>query len=682
MQEFIQNQPSRPRGAAIPTEARTACPYESLGSERERKSVEEYCTGDGIPRCALGFARTGRPRSGEPLILGLAVIFLLFSPAAGRASGGTNIDAAGIDWNKAQEFWAFQAPRAQATPAVTNRRWARQRVDYFVLSGLESRRLAPSPEADKAVLLRRVTFDLTGLPPTPGELRDFLADSRPGAYERVVERLLAAPAFGERMASLWMNVARYAEDQAHQVGDDVKSFYPNAWRYREWVIDAFNRDLPYDAFIRLQLAADKGSTRGTNDLAALGFIGLGPKYYNRDRLDVMADEWEDRVDTVSRAFLGLTIACARCHDHKYDPVTTQDYYAMAGIFASTRLVNKTLDGKTIEPPKKQDDGAAKKEAPKPAPAALHVVDDDTVRDLNVFVRGNVDRKGPVVERRFLRILCKGEPRAFTSGSGREELAEAIASRDNPLTARVMVNRVWALCFGHGLVGTPSNFGSQGQRPTHPELLDDLAVRFMENRWSLKKLVEELVLSATYRQQSHLDARTQLSDPDNQWLSRMNRRRLPIEMWRDSVLAVSGDLQGGGGPSLELDDPQNRQRTVYARISRLKLNDLLMQFDYPDANVHAEKRSVTTTASQKLFLLNSPFMLGEAHALAGRLTAGPKASNRSRIESAYRLLYGRAPGSVEMQLGLAFLARPNTAGLSQWDQYAQTLLAANEMMYVD
>ncbi len=624
---------------------------------------------------------SGRRHRGWGLwsIPGLAIFCLLLAAPIGLASEPIRVETGGIDWAKAREFWAFKEPQPQMLPPVTNRRWARQRVDYFVLAGLEARRLAPSPEAEKAVLLRRVTFDLTGLPPTPEELRDFLADRKAGAYERVVGRLLASRAFGERMASLWMNVARYAEDQAHQVGDDVKSFYPNAWHYREWVIDAFNRDLPYNDFIRLQLAADKRSS-ATNDLAALGFIGLGPKYYNRDRLDVMADEWEDRVDTVSRAFLGLTVACARCHDHKYDPITTEDYYAMAGIFASTRLVNKMPDGKAIDPPKKAEDG--KKEVTKLSPAALHIVDDDTPRDLNVFVRGNVERKGPLTARRFLQILCQGNPHAFTQGSGREELAEAIASRDNPLTARVMINRVWALFFGRGLVATPSNFGSQGQRPSHPELLDDLAVRFMEEGWSLKKLSQELVLSATYRQKSHLSASTQALDPDNVWLSRMNRRRLPIEMWRDSLLAVSGELQDGDGSSLELDDPKNHCRTVYTRISRLKLNDLLMQFDYPDANVHAEKRSVTTTASQKLFLLNSAFMLHQARALAERLTRAANVGNVERIETAYRLLYGRAPHSIETQLALKFLARPQTAGLSQWDQYAQTLLAANEMMYLD
>src|ERR1051325_5356533 len=236
-----------------------------------------------------------------------------------------------IDWAKEREFWAFRAPVTQSRPAVKNRHWASQPLDYFILVRLERKNLSPSAEAEKRTLIRRVTFDLTGLPPTPEEVEAFLKDHRAGAYDRLVERLLASPRFGERMASMWLPLARYAEDQAHQVGSDTKFFYPNAWKYRDWVIGAFNRDLPYDQFIRLQLAADMLSQKQTDELAALGLIGLGPKYYNRNRLDVMADEWEDRVDTVSRTLLGLRVACARCHDHNFEPISREDYYALAGV---------------------------------------------------------------------------------------------------------------------------------------------------------------------------------------------------------------------------------------------------------------------------------------------------------------------------------------------------------------
>jgi hypothetical protein len=524
----------------------------------------------------------------------------------------------------------------------------------------------------------------------PEEVDAFLEDTGDKAYERLVERLLASPRFGERMASLWLPLARYAEDQAHQVGSDTKFFYPNAFKYREWVVDAFNRDLPYNAFVTLQLAADKLESTNSPNLAALGFLGLGPKYYNRGRLEVMADEWEDRVDTISRTFLGLTVSCSRCHDHKFDPVTTEDYYALAGVFASTRMINRRPDGKSEE---------GKIEASKMDPDTLHIVEDGEPQDLNVFIRGNVERKGPVAKRRFLRVLSEGNPVEFKDGSGRRELAEAIANPQNPLTARVMVNRIWSLFFDKPLVPTASNFGHSGEPPTHPELLDDLATRFVQKGWSVKWLVREIVLSATYRQSSSeaaLDGRPGSTvgdhagvldrsferDTTNELLTRMNRRRLTIEQWRDAVLFVSGQLDFSGGQSLELDDSANHRRTVHARISRLKLNDMLMQFDYPDANVHAEKRALSTTATQKLFMLNNPFVVAKAKALAERLTADPQESDDKRIHRAYRLLFGREPEKAETKLGLEFLCRPGPAEMPRWEQYAQLLLISNEMLYVD
>ena len=577
-----------------------------------------------------------------------------------------------IDWAKAREFWSFRLPKAPPRPLVKNHRWAAQPIDYFILARLEKKGLSPAPEADKRTLIRRAAYDLTGLPPTPQEVASFLADKRADAYERLVDRLLESPVFGERMASLWLPLARYAEDQAHQVGSDTQYFYPNAYKYREWVINAFNRDLPYDQFILCQLAADKMENPSPQNLAALGFVGLGPKYYNRDRLDVKADEWEDRVDTVTRSFLGLTVACARCHDHKFDPITSRDYYALAGVFASTRMVNKTPDGKTLD---------GKLSADKMPPDTVHVVEDSEAKDLNVFVRGNVERKGPLVERRFLQILSKGDPVPFKEGSGRKELAAAIATRNNPLTARVIVNRLCGWFFGQLLVPTPSNFGHSGQPPSYPELLDDLAVRFVHNGWSIKTMVREIMLSSAYRQSTRNDQALAL-DPANELFSRMNRRRLTVEQWRDAVLFVSGDLQPIGGKSLEVDDPKNFHRTVYSRVSRLKLNDVLVQFDYPDANVHAEKRAVTTTPMQKLFLLNSPFMIDRAKALAARISAGHKTSDARRVEKLYQLLFCRAPDQPETRLALEFLRKPPVGQMTRWEEYAQILLASNEMFYVD
>jgi len=673
-----------------------------------------------------------------------------------------------IDWSTARNHWSFRAPVAHPLPAVKRKDWPRQPLDHFILARLEKAGLTPSAEADPRTLIRRVTLDLTGLPPTPEEVSSFVQETQneiarhkptavssksqalsvkgsapaslkaqrltpgasPTAYERLVDRLLASPKFGERMASMWLPLARFAEDQAHQVGSDTQFFYPNAHLYRNWIIDAFNRDIPYDQFVKLQLAADvlpdevnaemgksvNGvspaapistsphlpiSTSPSQELAALGFLGLGPKYYNRNRLDVMADEWQDRVDTVTRTFLGLTVACARCHDHKYDPIPTADYYSLAGVFASSKMVNQAADGK--------DDPAT--EAPKMRKDTVHVVREDKPRDLNIFLRGNVDNKGPVEPRHFLKVLSPGEPVPFKEGSGRKELAEAIASPTNPLTARVMVNRIWGLYFGAPLVSTPSNFGLIGDVPSHPELLDDLSVRFERGGWSIKTLVREMLLSATYRQSSGITtpaaASTKLAaetpappanrkskiadrkspdplvvDGSNRLLWRMNRRRLSVEQWRDSVLFVSGKLQAGGGPSLELTDPANHQRTVYARVSRLKLNDLLMQLDYPDANVHAEKRSVTTTPMQKLYMLNSPLMQAQARDLATRITAISGVSETSRVQRVYRLLYGRDPQPAELSLALEYLQKPEAQGMPRWERYAQVLLVANEMLYVD
>ena len=578
-----------------------------------------------------------------------------------------------IDWAKAREWWAYQAPQKSGLPAVSNRAWPSQRIDHFILAKLDSRNLAPSPKAPRRTLGRRLYLDLTGLPPTPSEMAAFLSDETGDAYERLVEELMQRHAFGERLASMWLNNVRYAEDQAHQVGANTAFFYPNAYRYREWVIDAFNNDVPYNDFIRKQLAADLLKKSATEDLPALGYIGLGHKYYNRGRLEVKAEEWAEQVDTLTRSLLGLTVACAQCHDHKYDAFTQKDYYALAGVFASTDLVDRMADGSEI----KKDTEAAKKRL-----GTIHMVRDKKPQDLHVFLRGNTESKGDVVPRRFLRVLSKGEPKPFTQGSGRLELADSIVSPGNPLTARVVVNRVWSMFFGRGLVTTPSNFGLLGARPSHPALLDDLAVQFMENGWSMKRLIREIVLSSTYRQCSDESEANREIDPENTYLWRMNRRRLSIEQWRDSILAAGDNLDRLGGKSLELTDKKNVRRTVYGRVSRKKLNDMLMQFDYPDANVHAAKRSATTTAMQKLFVMNNPFMVEQAKRLAKRVAGEGVAASAEQVQSIYSILYSRQPSAAELDLALGFLQLPAESQLTRWEQYSHALLAANEMSYID
>lgn len=577
-----------------------------------------------------------------------------------------------IDWTKAREHWSFVPPKARDLPKVQDKAWPRTRVDHFILASMEAKELTPSREADARTLIRRLSFDLTGLPPTAEEVRSFVNDSRPDAYARLVDDLLGRRAFGERMASVWLNLARYAEDQAHQVGNNSSLNYPNAWRYRDWVIAAFNADLPYDAFIQKQLAVDLIEPQNKGDLAALGFLGLGHKLYARGRLDVQAEEWAEQVDTVSQTFLGLTVACARCHDHKFDPITARDYYAMAGVFASMQMVNLRPDGK-------EEDG--KTMADKMDRGTLHIVRDLKPNDLPIYDRGDVETPGKTVPRGWLQVLSKGEPVKFQQGSGRAELARQITDPANPLTARVMVNRVWDLLFGKPLARTTSNFGATGDKPTHPELLDDLAIGFMQNGWSVKHLIRELVMSATYRQSSSGSAANAQLDEANDYLWRMNCRQLGIESWRDAIMATAGTLTLEGGPSQNLDSSANHQRTIYSQVSRRELNKTLMLFDYPDANVHAARRSSSTTPTQKLFVMNSPFIIEQSKKLAHRLQQSGN-GDASRIRHAYELLFAREPEAEELAIAQEFLEQPSGSDLTAWEQFAQALLATNEMLYVD
>jgi mono/diheme cytochrome c family protein len=585
---------------------------------------------------------------------------------------------------EAREFWAFQTPRRHAPPEVRERGWLRGPIDAFVLARMEDAGLEPNPEADRRTLARRLSFDLRGLPPAPEDVGDLVNDDSPDALDRLTDRWLASPHLGERLARLWLDIARYGEDQAHIVGNDRSLCYPNAYLYRDWVLGALNSDLPYDRFLELQLAADLVQSESTADLPALGFLGLGPKYYSRGSLAVMADEWEDRVDVVTRGLLALTVACARCHDHKFDPVSTEDYHALAGVFASTEMFNRPLDDRR----ELDKNGQTKK-----PDDALHIVREGKPTDLNVFVRGNVESKGPLVPRRFLRVLSSGQPWELGGASGRRELARAITDPENPLTARVVVNRAWGLVLGEPLVATSSNFGRLGQRPTHPELLDDLAVRFVERGWSLKRLLRELVLSATYRQSSAADRAKLAADPANRLRARMPRRRLDVESWRDALLAAAGRLETAiGGPSLEPQDPESSRRTVYSAVSRLDLNSLLALFDFPDPNVHAEGRALTTTPLQKLFVLNSPFVRRQAEAFARRLAADEDAKDGQlapRIEGAYLYLLGRQPTADEARVAIAYLrggqrgeASDGESGAVRWALYCQALLASNEFLFID
>jgi mono/diheme cytochrome c family protein len=637
---------------------------------------------------------------------------------------GSETSSGGIDWKTARRFWSFQPLHNPAIPAVKGASWPRTSIDHFILARLESEHLTPAAAADRRTLLRRATFDLTGLPPTPEEIAAFEADTSTDAFARVVDRLLASPHYGERWGRYWLDVARYAEDQAHTFG--VKP-YTSAWRYRDWVIAALNADMPFDRFVKLQIAADlmdDGSPEGMASRAALGFFGLGAQYYDNKDPKAAADELDDRVDTLARGFLGLTVSCARCHDHKFDPIPQQDYYSLAGVFKSCKMsevflasgpqveryqaaqkrlqaaekaLRQLAAGKQkglSEAERKQrmakmraECERCKKEMP-PAPPLAHGLAEAAPGDMRVFLRGDPLQPGEVAPRRFPRILAGDRRPHFTQGSGRLQLAEAIASKDNPLTARVIVNRAWQHHFGRGIVGTPSNFGQLGERPTHPELLDYLAGRLIASGWSLKQLHRDIMLSAVYQQSSRADqpAAAQ-ADPDNRLLWRGSRRRLDVEAYRDALLAVSGRLDHSfGGPTMNLDSADNRRRTVYGKISRHELSGLLRLFDFPDANITSDRRTETTVPQQQLFVLNSPFFIAQAKALAERAAGLP--DDNARIESLYRLAFGRAPTPAELRLGLGYLRGKDAAGeqgrnqLTRWQRYAQVLLGSNEFLYLD
>jgi hypothetical protein len=585
-----------------------------------------------------------------------------------------------VNLAEGRTFWSFQAPRPTTPPAIRDASWPRSSIDPFILAELEKRGLRPSSPAPRRVLIRRLSFDLVGLPPSPKEVEAFVNDERPDAYERLVERLLASPHYGERWGRYWLDLARYcdtAEPWAESKGQP--------WLYRDWVVRALNEDLPYDQFVQRQLAADLMPECGPAEAAALGFLGLSPSYWKELKLapdvikTVVAEEWEERIAAVGGTFLGLTVACARCHDHKFDPITQQDYYALAGVFASTRQADRP--GRPGAPA-----------APAVADAGLFVLADGPQRtkleykpgvaqDVAVQVRGNPSNPGAVVPRRFLAVLSADPPPPFRQGSGRRELARAIVQEGAPLAARVIVNRVWLHHFGAGLVTTPSDFGAQGARPTHPELLDDLAARFIAGGWSLKALHRTIVHSAAYRQSSASDAARQTLDGDNRWLGRMSRRRLDVETWRDAMLAAAGTLRlHVGGPPQELDQDANRRRTLYGVVKRRELNDLLRLYDFPDPTAHSPARTPTTTPLQQLFVLNSPFLRRRATDLVHRLNAEAPGNTEARVRRAYLLLFGRPATERQVSLALEFLAaaQPQTA----WVEYAQALLASNEFLFID
>ena len=776
-----------------------------------------------------------------------------------------------------KRHWAFQSVKKPSPPQVKNQRWVRNPLDNFVLSLLEAKKLKPAEPADRRTLIRRVTYDLIGLPPTPQEVEAFVKDKRADAYPQLIERLLASPHYGERWGRYWLDIARYADTRGYLAGGEERR-YAFSYTYRDYVVRSLNEDKPYDQFLFEQIAADRlgGDSR---ELAALGFLTLGRRFLNNQN-----DIIDDRIDVVTRGTMGLTVACARCHDHKFDPIPTKDYYSLYGIFASSEepselpllapLSDRTdyqdylkqkakieteiqefkdkeiakfvdelrqhvgeymlgaRDATVVEPDKfetfagerklntdilrrwiadlekrgkrpdpifgpwfeltatnavgsgsnqasnvnsvvaealvaptnsakaaadiytrlfKEVDAewksalAASKTNNSPCLAlpcadrealrqvlyaegealnlprseaerilarklgegaapmrnriqalnwthagaprrAMALVDRANPANSHVLLRGNPGTPGDEAPRRFLEILSKDVRPSFTNGSGRLELARAIASPDNPLTARVLVNRVWLHDFGEGLVSTPGDFGVRTPEPVQHALLDYLAATFVENGWSLKALHRLILSSATYQQSSDVSPATLKADPENRLLSRMNRQRLDFEAMRDTLLALAGKLDPtvGGLPVDIVSEPFSTRRTLYGLIDRQNLPAVFRTFDFANPDTSNQGRFHTTVPQQALFLMNSPFVIQQARSLSQRTEIANDSDNERKAYALYRLVLQRTPTRSELKLAEKFLSAPapGDKAVPPLEKLAQVLLLSNEVMFVD
>ena len=833
------------------------------------------------------------PPKGEKIsdaeVAALAQWVKMGAPDPRKAAGASKLT--GLT-EKAKNHWAYQPVKNPAVPTnVKNPQWARTPVDYFILAKLQERKMSPSPQADRETLLRRVTYDLTGLPPSPREVTAFMSDPSPKAYDKVVDRLLASPHYGERWGRFWLDTARYADTVGRNVNAQRSEYrYTNAWTYRDYVIAALNTDKPYDEFIMEQLAADKlpSSEKDPNRLAALGFITVGERFNNQN------DMIDDRINVVSKGFLGMTVSCARCHDHKFDPIPTKDYYALHGVFASctepqekpviripSPAQNVDFQVKLAELEKQNRDAYygviqrgieefQKKVTPylkvasqglgagkgmnaemekerlrmsqaaglnqdvrqqivrrireggndrvflpykmfaelKPAEFAekapqladdigngrlpgrkqvnplvvaafkavmvksmddVHLVyerlfstlgekskaylaaaaqwqkkgepvagfDPDLVQLLQepfkiepaveltmvhlrevsgklpnqmigkagfnfekinelelthpgaparamvlndkpnpqnspVFIRGESQNRGPVEPRHFLSVLSASSPQPFKDGSGRLELARDIASRDNPLTARVMVNRVWMHHFGEGFVRTPDDLGNMSEPPTHPELLDYLSTYFMQNGWSLKKLHRLILLSRVYQESSFTNPEFEKIDSENRLLWRANIRRLDFEALRDTLLTFSGRLDPamGGQPVNITEEPYSYRRSIYGYIDRGNLPELMQHFDFSDPEMPNSKRATTIVPQQALFLMNSSMVVDVARRVVARPEVVGARNDIDRIFMIYRVIFQRTPKPYEIQIGRQFISSEQLASVHFGSDTAQ------------
>ncbi|MBZ5625840.1 MAG: DUF1549 and DUF1553 domain-containing protein, partial [Acidobacteriia bacterium] len=628
-------------------------------------------------------------------------------------------------------------------------------IDAFIKAKLDEKKLVPQPRASRLALIRRATYDLTGLPPSPEQIDAFLKDTSPQAFEKVVDRLLASQQYGERWGRHWLDVVRYADT----AGDNADFPVPSMYRYRNWVIAAFNSDKPYDQFLREQLAGDiLASAKDKEDFQqktiATGYLANSRRFGSR------AAEFhltiDDTIDNLGKGILGLTVGCARCHDHKFDPIPTTDYYALYGIFKSSNyahtgteiyphtygfvalnpeqadqlkeletqlsgLDNRIEDMKagrikfaTPEEKRKAEqenqDKSRRLSAQYPYLQKAFAVTEGKPVDARIMVRGEPQTLGPPAPRGFLTILGGQKLPPEEKGSGRLELAQWITDPRNPLTARVMANRIWLWHFGQGIVATPDDFGTRGEAPCNPKLLDYLASRFVEGGWSIKKMHRSIMLSRTYQMAGGDNPQDALKDPKNQYFWKFSRRRLDAEEIRDSLLAVSGNLDPAPGgehpfpPEMQWKYTQhqpflgaeekyaNNKRSVYLMQQRIRRQPFLDLFDGPDPNAETGVRPLTTTALQALYTMNDPFFHAQADAVAVRV-AMENGTDLARLRYAFRLLYGRSPAPDEVREARQFLAsaRKSLEGTALpdyqrtrevWASLMRVLLSSNEFLTVD
>jgi Protein of unknown function (DUF1553)/Protein of unknown function (DUF1549) len=703
-----------------------------------------------------------------------SILTRISNPSPARSEDGINFAAA-------RKRWPFAPVADPSIPKVNDSNWPANDIDRFILSKLETRGIKPASPAELRTLIRRVTYDLLGLPPTPEEIEAFLreASTKPQeAYPKLIDRLLASPRYGERWGRHWLDVVRYADT----AGDNSDYPIPQHYRYRDWVIDAFNHDMPFDQFVREQIAGDLMPSKDEADrrgkLIATGYLA------NTKRFGSYEDErypwyltYEDTIDNLGRAFLGLTINCSRCHDHKFDPISQEDYYALYGFFQSTRYprpgieldkvqrdfvplatgeqVEKVLKErqsktaaineriKSLETDKAAADKALKDaekakederkqrieeasqrvqkltqaikaalkerenldKSPLPFETIYAVAEGKPVGkrkigNAHVQIKGDPERLGPEVLRRFPNVLGGQSIASDTKGSGRLDLARWLTDPKNPLTARVMVNRIWQHHFGRGIVPTPSDFGKQGQPPTHPELLDYLAARFVEDGWSIKAMHRRILLSRTFQMAS-------ADRPDDGLYSTLRRQRLDAESVRDTLLSISGSLdltRPGPHPFPEMkawDFTQHKpfkavyasnHRTVYLMTQRIQRHPFLALFDGPDTNASTATRITSTTPLQALFLMNDPFVHEQARKFASRLLSGKK-DDGGCIEEAYILAFGRPVTNEEKVEAQAYLTKVReklkSEGVKEhqlpqrcWESFTRVLYMCNEFVYVE